>query len=116
MGQAVVGVLAAGLAAYVFWQLVQAVLDPLHRARGLRGLGFRAVCVVSAALYGAPLLLARVPHDPAAGAGRAACRSRAGLAVPLDLFGERLAGAVSGGSFVRLRRCVGGGEPLVAAA
>lgn len=52
MGQAVVGVLAVGLAAYVFWQLVQAVLDPLDRARGLRGLGFRAVCVVSAALYG----------------------------------------------------------------
>ncbi|HEU0012123.1 MAG TPA: DUF1206 domain-containing protein [Longimicrobium sp.] len=53
MGQAVVGVLAAGLAAYVFWQLVQAVLDPLRRARGVRGMGFRAVCVVSAALYGA---------------------------------------------------------------
>jgi hypothetical protein len=52
MGQAVVGVLAAGLAAYGFWQLVQAVLDPMRRAKGLRGLGFRAVCVVSAALYG----------------------------------------------------------------
>lgn len=52
MGQAVVGVLVAGLAAYVLWQLVQAVLDPLRRAKGLKGLGFRAVCVVSAALYG----------------------------------------------------------------
>jgi hypothetical protein len=63
-----------------------------------------------------PLLLARVPHDPAAGSGRAACPSRAGLAVPLDLFRERLAGAVSGGLFVRRRRSVRGGEPLVAAA
>lgn len=52
MGQALVGFLAAGLAAYVFWQLVQAVLDPLRRGEGLRGMGFRAVCVVSAALYG----------------------------------------------------------------
>lgn len=49
-GQGLVGVLAAGLLAYACWQLVQAVLDP--RGGGLRGLGFRAVCVVSAVLYG----------------------------------------------------------------
>lgn len=53
MGQVLVALLAAGLAGYASWQLAQAVLDPLRRARGIRGLGFRAVCVVSAALYGA---------------------------------------------------------------
>lgn len=53
LGQALVGVLAAGLLAYVCWQIVQAALDPLERGRALGGVAFRAVCLVSAALYGA---------------------------------------------------------------
>ncbi|HEX6911320.1 MAG TPA: DUF1206 domain-containing protein [Longimicrobium sp.] len=52
LGQMLAGVLAAGLFAYVLWLLVQSVLDPLQRAHGLRGVAFRAVCVVSAVLYG----------------------------------------------------------------
>lgn len=53
LGRVLAGLLAAGLLAYALWQLVQAVLDPLSRAGGLRGLAFRGVCVVSAVLYGA---------------------------------------------------------------
>lgn len=96
MGQAAVGVLAAGLAAYVLWQLVQAVLDPLHRARGLRGLGFRAVCVVSAALYGALAwqgvrLLAGATVDPEQ-RRRAIVWMRAVLAQPMGRWALLLIG------------------------
>lgn len=53
LGQMLAGILATGLLAYASWLLVQAVLDPLSRGRGLRGMAFRGVCVASAALYGA---------------------------------------------------------------
>lgn len=45
------GLLAAGLAAHVFWRLYQALIDPDERGYGWRGLIQRAGFLISAGLY-----------------------------------------------------------------
>lgn len=53
-GQVLVGLVVLGLAGYVIWRVVQAILDPEADAddSGLRRLGLRAFYLASAVLYG----------------------------------------------------------------
>jgi hypothetical protein len=52
------GLLAAGLAAHVFWRLYQAVMDPDGRGRSALGLVQRGGFVISAVFYSSMMLVA----------------------------------------------------------
>jgi hypothetical protein len=52
-GKVLLGIMALGLAGYVLWKMVQAVMDPEHKGNDARGAVHRIGFVISAVLYGA---------------------------------------------------------------
>ena len=55
-GLLLAGLLMAGLAVYVVWQLSRALLDPEGRGEGMKGIGFRVVSLAVGLIYGALVL------------------------------------------------------------
>jgi hypothetical protein len=52
-GKVLLGIMALGLAGYVLWKMVQAVMDPEHKGSDAKGAIHRIGFVISAVLYGA---------------------------------------------------------------
>lgn len=50
-GMALLGMVAVGLAGYVLWRLVQAVLDPEHKGAGAKGIAVRLGYLLSALIH-----------------------------------------------------------------
>lgn len=50
-GKVLLGITALGLAGYVLWKLVQALLDPEHKGGSLKGAAMRIGFLISAAMY-----------------------------------------------------------------
>lgn len=98
MGRVLLGVIAVGLAGYVLWCLVEAVLDPEHRSRGRGKLVYRGGALVRAAVYGVIMAEAgRLALGKSAGAGDeqgAAHWTAVGMSQPL---GQWLVGLVGAG-------------------
>ncbi len=65
------GLLAAGLAAHVFWRLYQATVDPDGRGRSAIGLVQRAGFLISASFYGSMMMVALSAVTGLAGNGDA---------------------------------------------
>lgn len=51
LGVALLGVVALGLAGYVLWRLVQALLDPEHKGTGAKGVAVRTGYLLSALVH-----------------------------------------------------------------
>jgi uncharacterized protein DUF1206 len=58
LGQAVLALVALGLAGFALWRLVQAIADPERKRGGLKGLALRAGSLASAAVYAGLTLVA----------------------------------------------------------
>ena len=98
LGRVLLGIVAVGLAGFVLWCLVQALLDPEHRGRGGRGLAQRGGALVRGAVFGVVMLEAgRLALGKPAGMGDeqgAAHWTAVGMDQPL---GRWLVGAVGAG-------------------
>lgn len=65
MGRILLGVMAAGLAAFALWCLLEAILDTTRKGTSARGLAERAAAVFIAALYAASsFFAARLMFEP----------------------------------------------------
>ena len=51
LGVALLGAISVGFACFAAWRLIQAIVDPAHHGRDLKGLGIRVALGVSAAIY-----------------------------------------------------------------
>lgn len=95
-GKVLLAVVALGLAGYVLWKVVQAVMDPEHKGGDAKGLAARAGYVISAVLYGALTLEAvRLLRGTGGGGGNGA---QHWTAVVMDKpFGRAAIGLVGAG-------------------
>ena len=72
-GKTLLGIMAAGLAGFVLWRVVQAVMDPEHAGGGMKRVAARVGYLMSAALYGGLTLEAvRMLRGGGAGQGNGA--------------------------------------------
>lgn len=96
-GKALLGVVALGLAGYVLWRLVQALLDPEHKGSEAKGIATRIGYLLSALLHaGLTVEAVRLLRGTGGGAGgdqRAAHWTATALDQPLGRWLVGLAGA-----------------------
>jgi hypothetical protein len=95
-GKALLGIVAVGLAGYVLWRLVQALMDPEHKGGDAKGIFERIGFLISAALYtGLTLEAVRMLRGSGGGGGNGAQHWTA--AVMDKPFGRIAVGLVGAG-------------------
>ena len=96
-GRVLLAVVALGLAGYVLWRLVQALLDPEHKGTDAKGLATRAGYLISAAAY-AGLTLEAVRLLRGNGGGGEGSGAQHWTAIVMDQpFGRVLVGLAGAG-------------------
>lgn len=94
-GRVLLGIVALGLAGYVLWRVVQALLDPEHKGGGVKGIGARIGYGISAFVY-AGLTLEAVRMLRGSGGGGQGSGAQHWSAVVMDKPFGRIAVGLAG--------------------